>query len=112
MGFSSGAGKPTDTKDKVEFSDILFLHIDRCAKCAVENPAMFPVAVDVLAALVSFMGKVDYEANPFDTAEQRYLKTVSALEDVIKLLNDKKLLFKYRIVGKMGNVKSDEEAEN
>ena len=97
------------SKDRIDYPEVLFRHIDRLAECAVKTPAQLPIAVDILAALVAFKGKINYEANEWDTPEQKYIKTIKALEEVILLLDKNDLLFRYKQQGKVGNVPEDDK---
>lgn len=94
----------SDIKQQVDFTDILFRQIDRVAEVSVMNPQMFPVAIDILAGMVSFLGKVGAKADPTDTPEQRYLKSLNTFEKVIRILNDNNLILKYRLKASLGKI--------
>jgi hypothetical protein len=99
---------PFKSKDRIEYPEVLFLQIDRVGKCSVECPERLPVAVDILAAMVAFKGKINYEANEYDTPEEKYKKTIRAFEDIISLLDVHDLLFRYKRQSSVGGQEEED----
>jgi len=98
-------GGKTSVKEQLDYSDNLFMQINRVADIASQpelNLTQFAISVDILAGMISFLKKINFKANQHETSKTRYEKTLMAFEKCLTVLNSSGLLFKYKIKGHIG----------
>jgi len=98
-------GGPKSVKEQLEYADTIFMQINRVADIASQpdlNLTQLSISVDILASMVSFIKKIDYTSKGNKSRNQRYEECLSAFEDILTILNNSGLLFKYKIKGHIG----------